>query len=68
VSPRLRINGHGSGGRHLEYVTMSEPDANTCTRINSHGYKRTLHTQTTTKGFKLSARFQWVKGVSLILN
>jgi hypothetical protein len=31
---------------------MSEPDANTCTRISSHGSKRRLHAQTTTKGFK----------------
>jgi hypothetical protein len=46
---------------------MSELDANTCTKISSHGYKRRLPTQTTTKGFKLFTRFQWVKGVSLIL-
>jgi hypothetical protein len=42
---------------------MSEPDASTCTRISFHGYKRMLHTQTTTKGFKLSTKFQWAKGI-----
>jgi hypothetical protein len=38
---------------------MSDPDANTCTRISSHSYKRMLHTQTTIKGFKLYTRFWW---------
>jgi hypothetical protein len=46
---------------------MSEPDANTYTKLSSHGYKGMSHTQTTTKGSKLSKRFQRVKGVSLIL-
>jgi hypothetical protein len=46
---------------------MSDPDANTCTRISPHSYKRMLHTQTTTKGFKLFTRFWWSKGITLIL-
>jgi hypothetical protein len=46
---------------------MSEPDANTCTKISSHGYKRMLHTQTTTKGFQLSTSFFVSKRNGLIL-
>jgi hypothetical protein len=42
---------------------MSEPEANTCTKLSSHGYKGMLPTQTTTKGFQSSTRFQRVKGV-----
>jgi hypothetical protein len=36
---------------------MSEPDANTCTKISSHVYKGRLHTQTTTKGFNFLQDF-----------
>jgi hypothetical protein len=32
-------------------------------KLSSHVYKRRLPTQTTTKGFKPSTRFQGVKGV-----
>jgi hypothetical protein len=45
---------------------MSELDANTCTQISSHGYKRMLYAQTTTKGFKLAQDFVSKKN-SLIL-
>jgi hypothetical protein len=46
---------------------MLEPDAVTCTTIDSHSYKRRLHTQTTTKSFKTSTRFWCAKAISLIL-
>jgi hypothetical protein len=36
---------------------LSEPDANTCTKLSSHGYKGMSHTQTTSKGFNLPQGF-----------
>jgi hypothetical protein len=36
---------------------MLELDANTGTKISSHGYKRMLYAQTTTKGFNFPQDF-----------
>jgi hypothetical protein len=33
---------------------MSEPEANTCTKLSSHDYKGMLPTPTTTKGLQLA--------------